>query len=93
MAPCGSAEQRDRNEIAPDLRRSLLAWWEVHGRKEPALKLGMLSSALAFPHLRMTSQALERDLRFILLLMKVVVLYRCPTAHFIDCYDHSKTVK
>ena len=29
----------DLNEIAPEIRRSLLDWWEMHGRKNPALKL------------------------------------------------------
>ena len=33
-----SAEHFDISAIAPELSRSLLDWWGVNGRKDPALK-------------------------------------------------------
>ena len=34
---------RDLNGLTPELSRSLLAWWELHGRKDPALKPWMFT--------------------------------------------------
>ena len=34
----GSVDPFDLNAIAPELSDALLGWWEVHGRKDPALK-------------------------------------------------------
>ena len=38
-----SAEHRDLSALAPELSQSLLAWWEIHGRKDPALKPWMFT--------------------------------------------------
>ena len=43
MDPGGSSGHRDISEIAPELRRTLLAWWEVHGRKDIAIKPWMFT--------------------------------------------------
>ena len=44
-----SAEHRDFSALAPELSQSLLAWWEVHGRKDPALKPWMFTAEGAWP--------------------------------------------
>ncbi|MDA9149667.1 hypothetical protein N9N71_03965 [Synechococcus sp. AH-229-G18] len=36
---------------ALELSRSLLAWWEVHGRKDPALKPWMFTAEGKWPEL------------------------------------------
>ena len=38
-----SAQHRDLSALAPELSQALLAWWEVHGRKDPALKPWMFT--------------------------------------------------
>ena len=43
------AEYCDLNAIAPELSESLLAWWEVHGRKDPALKPWMFKADGLWP--------------------------------------------
>ncbi|WP_415408817.1 8-oxo-dGTP diphosphatase MutT [Synechococcus sp. A10-1-5-9] len=43
------AEYCDLNAIAPELSKSLLAWWEVHGRKDPALKPWMFTKDVRWP--------------------------------------------
>ncbi len=51
MDPGGSSSSghRDLSEIAPELRRTLLAWWEVYGRKDPALKPWMFTKDGRWP--------------------------------------------
>ena len=49
MAQRSSAEHRDLSEIAPELSHSLLAWWVVHGRKDPALKPWMFTADGQWP--------------------------------------------
>ena len=44
-----SAEHRDFSALAPELSQSLLAWWEVHGRKDPALKPWMFTKDGRWP--------------------------------------------
>ncbi len=43
------AEHRDVSALAPELSQSLLAWWEVHGRKDPALKPWMFTKDGRWP--------------------------------------------
>lgn len=43
MSQRSSAEHRNLYAMAPELSRSLLAWWELHGRKDPALKPWMFT--------------------------------------------------
>ena len=42
-------QPRDLSLLAPDLRRSLLRWWEVHGRRDPALKPWMFTAEGHYP--------------------------------------------
>ena len=49
MGQRSSAEHRDLSAIAPELSRSLLDWWEVHGRKDPALKPWMFTKDGRWP--------------------------------------------
>ena len=44
-----SAQHRDLSVLAPELSQSLLAWWEVHGRKDPALKPWMFTKDGRWP--------------------------------------------
>ena len=44
-----SAQHRDISALAPELTQSLLAWWEVHGRKDPALKPWMFTKDGRWP--------------------------------------------
>ena len=43
MGQRSCAEHRDFSPLAAELSQSLLAWWEVHGRKDPALKPWMFT--------------------------------------------------
>ena len=49
MGQRSSAEHRDLSALAPELSQSLLAWWEVHGRKDPALKPWMFTKDGRWP--------------------------------------------
>ena len=49
MAESQSTEYRDLSELAPGLRRSLFAWWELHGRKAPLLKPWMFTKHDVWP--------------------------------------------
>ena len=49
MGQRSSAEHCDLSAIAPELGRSLLDWWEVHGRKDPALKPWMFKADGTWP--------------------------------------------
>ena len=49
MGHQGSVDPCDLNAIAPELSESLLAWWEVHGRKDPALKPWMFKADGLWP--------------------------------------------
>ena len=49
MGQRSSAEHRDLSPIAAELSQSLLAWWEVHGRKDPALKPWMFTKDGRWP--------------------------------------------
>ena len=44
MAPRERTDQGDLSETVPELRRSLLVWWELQGRKDPAVKPWMFFS-------------------------------------------------
>ena len=44
-----SAQHRDLSALAPELSQALLAWWEVHGRKDPALKPWMFTKDGRWP--------------------------------------------
>ncbi len=44
-----SAEHRDLSALAPELSQALLAWWEVHGRKDPDLKPWMFTKDGGWP--------------------------------------------
>ena len=44
-----SAKHRDLSALAPELSQSLLAWWEMHGRKDPALKPWMFTKDGRWP--------------------------------------------
>jgi len=44
-----SAQHRDISALAAELSQSLLAWWEVHGRKDPALKPWMFTKDGRWP--------------------------------------------
>ena len=44
-----NAEHRDLSALAPELSQSLLAWWEIHGRKDPALKPWMFTKDGRWP--------------------------------------------
>ncbi|MGB0287042.1 MAG: A/G-specific adenine glycosylase, partial [Synechococcus sp.] len=54
-----SAEHRDLSALAPELSHSLLAWWEVHGRKDPALKPWMFTKEGRWPEPREHLNVLE----------------------------------
>ena len=49
MGQRSSAEHRDLSPLAAELSQSLLAWWEVHGRKDPALKPWMFTKDGRWP--------------------------------------------
>ncbi|WP_413441478.1 8-oxo-dGTP diphosphatase MutT [Synechococcus sp. MIT S1220] len=49
MGQRSSAEHRDFSPLAAELSQSLLAWWEVHGRKDPALKPWMFTKDGRWP--------------------------------------------
>ncbi|MGC6483828.1 MAG: 8-oxo-dGTP diphosphatase MutT [Synechococcus sp.] len=49
MAQRRSVEHRDLSALAPELSHSLLAWWEVHGRKDPAFKPWMFTKDGRWP--------------------------------------------
>ena len=49
MGQRSSAEHRDLSALAPELSHALLAWWEVHGRKDPALKPWMFTKDGRWP--------------------------------------------
>ncbi|KGG25604.1 MULTISPECIES: 8-oxo-dGTP diphosphatase MutT [unclassified Prochlorococcus] len=49
MRQRSSAEHRDLCALAPELSESLVAWWEVHGRKDPALKPWMFRADGRWP--------------------------------------------
>ena len=49
MGQRSSAEHRDISVLTPELSRSLLDWWEVHGRKDPALKPWMFTKVGRWP--------------------------------------------
>ena len=42
-------QPRDLSLLAPDLRRSLLRWWELHGRRDPAQKPWMFTAEGHYP--------------------------------------------
>ena len=54
-----SAEHRDLSALAPELSQSLLAWWEIHGRKDPALKPWMFTKEGRWPEPREHLNVLE----------------------------------
>ena len=56
MGQRGSAKQQDLSELAPALSHSLLVWWEVHGRKDSALKPWMFTKDGRWPE---SSQLLD----------------------------------
>jgi len=49
MQQHGNNGHRDLSELAPELAGSLLAWWEVYGRKDPALKPWMFTQDRRWP--------------------------------------------
>lgn len=49
MAERERDQHRDLSLIAPELSSSLLAWWEVHGRKDPAIKPWMFTKDGRWP--------------------------------------------
>ena len=49
MGQRSGAEHRDLSALAPELSQSLLAWWEIHGRKDPALKPWMFTKDGRWP--------------------------------------------
>ena len=49
MKGLGLGGSGDLSEIAPELCSSLLAWWEMHGRKDPALKPWMFTPEGKWP--------------------------------------------
>ena len=49
LVECEQPQPRDLSVLAPDLRRSLLRWWEVHGRRDPALKPWMFTAEGHYP--------------------------------------------
>ena len=49
MGQRSSAEHRDLSPLAAELSQSLLVWWEVHGRKDPALKPWMFTKDGRWP--------------------------------------------
>ena len=49
MGQRNSAEHRHLSALAPELSQSLLAWWEAHGRKDPALKPWMFTKDGRWP--------------------------------------------
>jgi len=49
MGQRSSAEHRDFSPLAAELSQSLLAWWAVHGRKDPALKPWMFTKDGRWP--------------------------------------------
>ena len=49
MGQRSSDEHRDLRALAPELSQSLLAWWEVHGRRDPAQKPWMFTAEGRYP--------------------------------------------
>ena len=49
MKGLGLGGSSDLSEIATELCYSLLAWWEVHGRKDPVLKPWMFTPEGKWP--------------------------------------------
>ena len=49
MGQRSNAEHRDLSPLAAELGQSLLAWWEVHGRKDPDLKPWMFTKDGRWP--------------------------------------------
>jgi A/G-specific adenine glycosylase len=49
MGQRSSADRLDLSALAPELSQSLLAWWEVHGRKAPDLKPWMFTKDGRWP--------------------------------------------
>ena len=49
MGPRNSAEHRDLSALTPELSQSLLAWWDVHGRRDPAQKPWMFTADATWP--------------------------------------------
>ena len=49
MGQRSSAEHRDLSELAPELIQDVLAWWDLHGRKDPALKPWMFTKDGRWP--------------------------------------------
>ena len=49
MGQRNSAEHRDLSALTPELSQSLLAWWEVHGRRDPAQKPWMFTADGTWP--------------------------------------------
>ena len=47
--PTKQRRHRDLSPLAAELSQSLLAWWEVHGRKDPALKPWMFTKDGRWP--------------------------------------------
>ena len=54
-----SAKHRDLSALAPELSQSLLAWWEMHGRKDPALKPWMFTKDGRWPEPHESLNVLE----------------------------------
>ena len=59
MSELGESVSNDRKVQALELSRSLLAWWEVHGRKDPALKPWMFAKDGRWPEPHEHLNALE----------------------------------
>jgi len=59
MSELGESVLNDRKVQALELSRSLLAWWEVHGRKDPALKPWMFTKDGRWPEPHEHLNALE----------------------------------
>ena len=51
MGQRSSAGHRDLSAIAPELSRSLLAWWELHGRRDLMQKPWMFKADGQWPEL------------------------------------------
>tara|TARA_B100001964_G_C13821413_1_gene417477 strand:- start:263 stop:508 length:246 start_codon:yes stop_codon:yes gene_type:complete len=59
MSELGESVSNDRKVQALELSRSLLAWWEVHGCKDPALKPWMFAKDGRWPEPHEHLNALE----------------------------------
>ncbi|MFL0791077.1 MAG: A/G-specific adenine glycosylase, partial [Prochlorococcus sp.] len=49
MTLSSQAASRNLMASAPELRQKLLAWWEVHGRRDPAQKPWMFTQDGRWP--------------------------------------------